>query len=480
MTEHHHPSWPQKIHLGVWYCNLGHPKDVLFTNVEGFRAHYETKHPEIYANDRQMKAHIRRDRKPGQRDEHFCPLCENQYDRWATFLSYPGLLQHIREHLRYLAMFSLPFVESTTLLESPDVISDACSSLSLISNNDCASPRGNDSVDSFVWGEQTYNIVETPIETRHAGVQESGVQQNILKLHRVFNPNTGVQVIVEHRPPLPKDLQAERINVHQRIVGTADSAERLFPDYIVQPSRFFCLGRVFLVLWAEPVGGSVVTTLETGTIRNDFGKLVTSKVRRFVVIRQSDQYCIALPIQTYSGRGVAKRGVVKSEHAIIYTGRVPPSPRPEELPTRGEMGMIPVPIRVDPDTATDRLDPMSRIDFAHFSQVQHNVKTKGFGMVSRESIDALKSQFLNVWNGKQYGPRPGAMRSQEQMSQRKTSTAGTGSGSGASTDADKISNPPREESDDDGNGEEESDEDDEGEGDEDERPSSEEVDSDDE
>lgn len=164
MTVHHHPHWPQKIHLGVWYCNLDHPNDALFTTVEGFRAHYETNHPAIYADDRRMKSHIRRDRKRGQRDEHFCPLCENRYDYRSASLSHSGLLEHIREHLRCLAMFSLPFVDLNAVPESPDVIPDDYPTLSSISNNRCAPFRENNSVGSFVWGEQTYNIPEMPID----------------------------------------------------------------------------------------------------------------------------------------------------------------------------------------------------------------------------------------------------------------------------------------------------------------------------
>jgi hypothetical protein len=315
-------------------------------------------------------------------------------------------------------------------------------------------------------------------------VQTRRFQQNGAVLQQSFDPNTGVQVIMQNTPPTPRNLQAEGIVVQRSLVGTAGNAERLFPEYIVRPSRFFSLGRVFLVLWAEPAGGNgpngsnagtVVTMQEQGTIRNHLGELVFSKVRRFVVIRQSDQYCNALPITTYSGRGVAKRNVVKSEHAIIYTGRTPPQPRHDERPARGETGMRSISIRVDPDNQTDRLDPMSRIDFGGVHQVQHNIKTKSLGVVSRQSIEALQSQFANVWRDQlRSRSRPTAGRSQAQGGQRTAAAAGAAGVAGVGVGASRNVNAPTDDSDGDDDDEEDDEEGDEAAGGVDEEESSEE------
>jgi hypothetical protein len=306
-------------------------------------------------------------------------------------------------------------------------------------------------------------------------VQTRRFQQNGAVLQQSIDPNTGVQVILQNTPTTPRNLQAEGIVLQRSLVGTTGNAERLFPEYTVRPSRFFCLGRVFLVLWAEPAGGSgsnagtVITMQEQGTVLNHLGERVFSKVRRFVVIRESDQYCNALPITTYSGRGVAKRNVVKSEHAIIYTGRDPPQPRPDERPLRGETGMRSQSIRVDPDNRTDRLDEMSRIHFGGVHQVHHNIKTKSLGIVNRNSIDALQSQFANVWQDQlRSRSRAGAGRSQAQGTQRTTAVAGAGGVVGAGVVASTTADAPADGSDDD-------DEDEDGE-----EPSSEEDASDDE
>ena len=299
-------------------------------------------------------------------------------------------------------------------------------------------------------------------------VQTRTIQRQGAQLVQSVDQRTGVQTIIQNAPPTPRNLQAEGITVQRELIGTAGSAERLFPDYIVRPSRFFCLGRVFLVLWAEPAGGNgsnagtIVTMQERGTVLNHLGERVFSKVRRFVVIRESDQYCNALPITTYSGQGVAKRRVVKSEHAIIYTGRVPPQPRPDERPSRGDTGMRPLSIRVDPDNRTDILDPMSRIHFGGVHQVHHNIKTKSLGIVNRQSIDALQSQFANVWQDQlRSQSRAGPGRNQAQNAQRTTTVAGAIGVVGAGVVASTASAAPADDSDDDDDDEEDVEEEDE-------------------
>ena len=121
--------------------------------------------------------------------------------------------------------------------------------------------------------------------------------------------------------------------------------------------------------------------------------------RRFVVVEASRDFCRALPITTYTGLGVAKAGVVKSDHAIIYTGARPPEPQDNERPRRDrrETGMRLVPIRVRLDSADYKLDPMSRVNFRDVHEIPHEARVRSLGRVSRQSIDALLSQYSNVW-----------------------------------------------------------------------------------
>lgn len=196
-------------------------------------------------------------------------------------------------------------------------------------------------------------------------------------------------------------LLRQGIRAHGTLYGTGnDEHERLDPDFKLRKRDFFSVGRVFLVLWSEPAGGNKnASTITRGSDYNTglYGEPVHSKVRRFVVIREGENYCSALPITTYGYQGVSKRGTKKSEHAVVYTGRVAPAPLADEAPSRGEQPMLSRPIRVVPDDKSDALEPHSRLDFGKVHTVHHNIKAKAFGMVHRDSLNPLIMHFRQVW-----------------------------------------------------------------------------------
>jgi hypothetical protein len=94
---------------------------------------------------------------------------------------------------------------------------------------------------------------------------------------------------------------------------------------------------------------------------------------------------------------VARKGVRKCEHAIIFTGKEAPLPQLAEAPTRHERGLLPQAIRVDGDDPTQKLDTMSRIDFGKVYTIEHNVKVRSMGKVNRASEAALLYQLKVVW-----------------------------------------------------------------------------------
>ncbi|KAF2843245.1 hypothetical protein M501DRAFT_905314, partial [Patellaria atrata CBS 101060] len=122
-----------------------------------------------------------------------------------------------------------------------------------------------------------------------------------------------------------------------------------------------------------------------------FGEKFITKIRWFVVVREGNTYCSCLPIQTYSGKGVAKKSVIKEHHAIIYTGKSLPNdiPKPKELPGREE-GPMREPIRVKQNVKYEKMDPMSRVNFAKIYTVEHNVKVYDFGNVHPRFISLLR------------------------------------------------------------------------------------------
>lgn len=169
-----------------------------------------------------------------------------------------------------------------------------------------------------------------------------------------------------------------------------------------RPQKFYRLGRVFRVLWSEPASvdgpASLTGSLHSTWEHNEFGKHVYSEVRTFVVIREGTGYCNVLTITSYAGKGVAKRGVRKSEHCIIYTGRSVPTLDPAELPSRrGEEGMRPISIRMYPDMPRNVLDPMSRVNLGKVMTVEHNLEVQPFGKVRDRSLEELCLQFMLVW-----------------------------------------------------------------------------------
>jgi len=96
---------------------------------------------------------------------------------------------------------------------------------------------------------------------------------------------------------------------------------------------------------------------------------------------------------TYGQQGVAKYGTTKWHHAIIWSGTQEPRPRSNELPVDGEYGMM-TSIRVVPKLKSDKLDSMSRVNFAKIYTVEHNVKVYNFGNVHEDSLPVLRHQ----WN----------------------------------------------------------------------------------
>jgi len=98
-------------------------------------------------------------------------------------------------------------------------------------------------------------------------------------------------------------------------------------------------------------------------------------------------------VTTYNNQGVAKSGVAKSEHAIVYIGKQAPLPTKQEL---RKAGLLRQAIRVDPDAKDIGLDEMSRIALAEPHLIQHNLKVKSIGKVNRDFITHLINQYRTV------------------------------------------------------------------------------------
>ena len=98
---------------------------------------------------------------------------------------------------------------------------------------------------------------------------------------------------------------------------------------------------------------------------------------------------------TYGGQGCARRGVIKWQHAIAYSGRTEPDQQKSEKPEVQERGMLKS-IRVNAKSRQDKLNVLSRINFAKIYTVEHNVKVYDFGNVHEKSLHRLNRQWVYV------------------------------------------------------------------------------------
>ncbi|KAF7185734.1 hypothetical protein HII31_12965, partial [Pseudocercospora fuligena] len=146
-------------------------------------------------------------------------------------------------------------------------------------------------------------------------------------------------------------------------LSTSDPGRSLFQ---VQDAKFFEVGRVFVIEDNNESSGN----------SGSFGRL-----RRYVVVREpAENVLYALPITTHENRGVAKRGVLKANHGIIYHGSRVPVPRSDEHPVRGEDGMVAVAIRVNMANPSEKLDPMSRLDYGSETSIHVGTAVHNLGM----------------------------------------------------------------------------------------------------
>ncbi|PVH81053.1 hypothetical protein DL98DRAFT_514958 [Cadophora sp. DSE1049] len=183
-------------------------------------------------------------------------------------------------------------------------------------------------------------------------------------------------------------------STHVMSKNPTTSKEEFDPHYKVHKAYEFKWGRVFKVLWSEPLGSDdKVSGDETDTdVEEGRGKLGAksfSKVRRFVIIKPMAGHCICLPILTYAGKGVTKTGVHAQHHAPMFNkgGKV--------VYAKGERekGLTRNPIEFEPASPRHKLDGISRLNYAKAYTVEYNVKVWFIGRIARESEWYLATDF---------------------------------------------------------------------------------------
>ncbi|KAJ5156653.1 hypothetical protein N7492_009456 [Penicillium capsulatum] len=140
------------------------------------------------------------------------------------------------------------------------------------------------------------------------------------------------------------------------IPGGTGEHETLDPRYKRQsePQKFFRVGR-----YQEPI---------------------YSSIRHMAVVKEQKGCCWCIPITTYGGQGVAKAGVDRGKHAIIYMSGGRP------MTKNGEPKMAKEALEVEPARPDQKLDPMSRLNFGKVYTVEHNVKILPVGRLTEASM----------------------------------------------------------------------------------------------
>ncbi|KXS94570.1 hypothetical protein AC578_7520 [Pseudocercospora eumusae] len=229
---------------------------------------------------------------------------------------------------------------------------------------------------------------------------QQATSQGTIRTAVGYDERTGVQTIFS--TGAAKDITepaAFRLGVSSSklILGTdTGDEEKADPSYARKQSSYFIVGRVIELLWVEPRGETAPPSMITRASNlEDIGHI---KKRRFVLLITGHKHSTALGIFTYNGQGVGKPGVRKSDHCIIYDGRLrntAPGPMPTELPQREESPMRPTKIRVDLNNNVS-WHPTSRINLAKAYTIEHNVKVKDIGMIHPHSIDNLMAMYWQV------------------------------------------------------------------------------------
>lgn len=143
-------------------------------------------------------------------------------------------------------------------------------------------------------------------------------------------------------------------------------------DQIERPKKWFVVGRVFMILWSEPLGNNGTDTF--------------SEIRRYVVVQTHSKHCLCHPIVTYGGRGTTKPGVVAEGHAPVISVDGEPQYHDDE-----DKGALKTAIRVHiEDAYLPDIDPYSRVNYRKVYTVEYNNPIRNIGRVVTASLDDLQ------------------------------------------------------------------------------------------
>jgi hypothetical protein len=217
------------------------------------------------------------------------------------------------------------------------------------------------------------SILQTSISGRRRHDEQSSpirdAPQSSFTSSRFPNPvsSTARHVAGHYQPYEPTTRNSARSPGEQTHGRSA-----LDSRYSVRKNNFFHFGRVFSVVWHESAPGQDTSV---------------SLIRRMVVVKQFANFCWCIPINSYGGQGLRKRGMTRQEvaaHAIIHMTGQQPTILPEE------QSMKKMPLEVAPSDSDQKLAPSSRLNFAKVYTVESFHKVAEVGRVTPNSLRQLR------------------------------------------------------------------------------------------
>ncbi|KAJ9611585.1 hypothetical protein H2200_004769 [Cladophialophora chaetospira] len=158
---------------------------------------------------------------------------------------------------------------------------------------------------------------------------------------------------------------------------------RLNPESPVRVQRhdFFTVGRVFAIMWPEPTGDSRESRSSQAFYGPGESNGMRTSLRRLIVVREKDSYCLAVPIVKYDRTDSQNPSTDLSARAIAYVSGTDPQLAPSESK------LTKTPICIQPgEGAIHQIASTSRIHFGKLYTVEHALKVMEVGRVSKESM----------------------------------------------------------------------------------------------
>ncbi|TKA75899.1 hypothetical protein B0A55_07212 [Friedmanniomyces simplex] len=220
--------------------------------------------------------------------------------------------------------------------------------------------------------------------------------------YNTFNPGTGQPAYGgtdNNHPPQPSFANLSPAS-SQRPPSAQPRTLNLNFQRQQNPTESLRLGKLVRAQLPRPSGLSKGSWVVRGSLDN----YIFDKPGIYLVIRGGTNSCVVVEVNSYGRQGVAKKGVKKSDHAIIHTTAKSPGPMPTEMlkgSKRKGSGMKSPAVRVVPELLANGklfgLTEDSRINYGKPRELEHYVPIEPLGEVHIDSIDNLYDHIAEIW-----------------------------------------------------------------------------------